>query len=73
VLASAAPVAEAFNEFGKRVVAELQARRRAEDAAHVRPAPATPAWLGPAGSEAPTSALSSLDRGRPWAVASAGS
>lgn len=36
VMASARPVAEAFNAFGLRQVAELQARRRAEDEAHVR-------------------------------------
>lgn len=36
VMASARPVAEAFNEFGLRQVAEVQARRRAEDEAHVR-------------------------------------
>ncbi|KAK9823034.1 hypothetical protein WJX81_001586 [Elliptochloris bilobata] len=35
VIASVRPVAEAFNEFGQRQVAELQARRRAEDDAHV--------------------------------------
>ena len=35
VMASAKPVAEAFNAFGQRQVEELQAQRRAEDEAHV--------------------------------------